>query len=81
MRGIPSGSCSARWHRGLALTRVPLAPLSLEAVAELAEPYGLDGELYRVTAGNPFFVTEVCASGNGGIPATVRDSVLRGLHG
>ena len=62
---------------GIALTRVPLAPLSLEAVAQLAEPYGVDaGELYRVTAGNPFFVTEVCASGNGGIPATVRDSVL-----
>jgi DNA-binding CsgD family transcriptional regulator len=62
---------------GLALTRVPLAPLSLEAVAQLAEPYGVDaGELYRVTAGNPFFVTEVCASGNSGIPATVRDSVL-----
>lgn len=61
---------------GLALTRVPLAPLSLEAVAQLAEPYGVDaGELYRVTAGNPFFVTEVCASGTGGIPATVRDSV------
>ena len=62
---------------GLALTRVPLAPLSLQAVAQLAEPYGVDaGELYRVTGGNPFFVTEVCASGNGGIPATVRDSVL-----
>jgi len=56
---------------------VPLAPLSLEAVAQLAEPYGVDaGELYRITAGNPFFVTEVCASGNSGIPVTVRDSVL-----
>jgi DNA-binding CsgD family transcriptional regulator/tetratricopeptide (TPR) repeat protein len=62
---------------GLALTRVPLAPLSLDAVAQLAEPYGIDaGELYRVTAGNPFFVTEVCASGNRPISATVRDSVL-----
>jgi len=62
---------------GLGLTRVPLAPLSLEAVAQFAEPYGVDaGELYRVTAGNPFFVTEVCASGGSGIPATVRDSVL-----
>jgi tetratricopeptide (TPR) repeat protein len=62
---------------GLALTRVALAPLSLEAVAQLAEPYGVDaGELYRVSAGNPFFVTEVCAAGNSGIPATVRDSVL-----
>ena len=31
-----------------------------EAVATLAEPHGLDAdELYRRTAGNPFFVTEV----------------------
>jgi DNA-binding CsgD family transcriptional regulator len=62
---------------GLALTRVGLAPLSAEAVAQLAEPYGVDGnELYRVTAGNPFFVTEVLASGKGSIPPTVRDAVL-----
>ena len=62
---------------GLALARVPLAPLSPEAVAQLAEPYGVDaGELHRVTGGNPFFVTEALASGNGAIPSTVRDAVL-----
>jgi DNA-binding CsgD family transcriptional regulator len=62
---------------GLALTRVRLEPLSPEAVAQLAEPYGIDpSELYRVTGGNPFFVTEVCGSGNGAIPPTVRDAVL-----
>ena len=33
---------------GLALTRVPLAPLSLEAVAQLAEPYGVDISAQRL---------------------------------
>src|SRR5204863_373031 len=63
---------------GVALTRLPLAPLSYEAVAELAEPFGVDAEeLHEVTGGNPFFVTEVIASGGAEIPATVRDAVLR----
>jgi DNA-binding CsgD family transcriptional regulator/tetratricopeptide (TPR) repeat protein len=62
---------------GLALTRLPLAPLSHEAVADLAEPFGLDAdELHEVTGGNPFYVTEVIASGGAEIPATVRDAVL-----
>jgi DNA-binding CsgD family transcriptional regulator/tetratricopeptide (TPR) repeat protein len=62
---------------GVALTRLPLAPLSHEAVVELAEPFGLDAEeLHEVTGGNPFFVTEVIASGGADIPATVRDAVL-----
>ena len=62
---------------GLALTRVGLAPLSPEAVAQLAEPYGVDaGELHRVTGGNPFFVTEVLASSNDSIPSSARDAVL-----
>ena len=63
---------------GLALTRVGLAPLSPAAVAQLAEPYdGIDpDELHRVTGGNPFFVTEVLASGGDEIPASVRDAVL-----
>ena len=50
---------------GLSLTRVALAPLSPDAVALLAEPYDVDAaELLRATAGNPFFVTEVLASGD-----------------
>jgi DNA-binding CsgD family transcriptional regulator/tetratricopeptide (TPR) repeat protein len=56
--------------------RMQLAPLSSAAVAELAEPYGIDaGELYRKTAGNPFFVVEALDAGTDGIPATVRDAV------
>src|SRR5207248_7582981 len=62
---------------GLGLTRVALAPFSPEAVAQLAEPHAVDAaELFSVTGGNPFFVTEVLASGNDSIPPTVRDAVL-----
>jgi hypothetical protein len=42
-----------------AVGRLKLAALSPAAVAQLAEPYGVDArELYRKTAGNPFFVVE-----------------------
>jgi DNA-binding CsgD family transcriptional regulator/tetratricopeptide (TPR) repeat protein len=59
------------------LSRLTLAPLSPVAVATLAEPHGLDADqLYRTTAGNPFFVTEVLAAGEGKTPPTVRDAVL-----
>jgi AAA ATPase domain len=57
--------------------RVKLTRLSPGAVARLAEPHGVDaGELYRKTAGNPFFVVEALATGGEGIPDTVRDAVL-----
>jgi DNA-binding CsgD family transcriptional regulator/tetratricopeptide (TPR) repeat protein len=63
--------------RGRGIDRLDLAPLSPVAVAELAEPYGVDAEaLYRTTGGNPFFVTEVLAAGMKQIPSTVRDAVL-----
>jgi DNA-binding CsgD family transcriptional regulator/tetratricopeptide (TPR) repeat protein len=57
--------------------RMRLGRLSPAAVAQLAEPYGVDtDELYRKTAGNPFFVVEALAAGAEGIPDTVRDAVL-----
>jgi DNA-binding CsgD family transcriptional regulator len=60
-----------------AIDRCVIPPLSLDAVAQLAEPHGLDAdELYRRTAGNPFFLSEVLASGDREIPPTVRDAVL-----
>jgi DNA-binding CsgD family transcriptional regulator/tetratricopeptide (TPR) repeat protein len=63
--------------RGEAVGRLNVEPLSPAAVARLAEPYGVDpGQLYRTTAGNPFFVSEVLAAGEGEIPPTVRDAVL-----
>jgi DNA-binding CsgD family transcriptional regulator/tetratricopeptide (TPR) repeat protein len=60
-----------------AVARLHLGPLSAAAVADLASPYGLDAaELYRNTGGNPFFVTEVLATGGETLPATVQDAVL-----
>jgi ATP/maltotriose-dependent transcriptional regulator MalT len=57
--------------------RVKLAPLSPAAVATLAEQHRVDvDELYRKTAGNPFFVVEALAAGTEEIPDTVRDVVL-----
>ena len=57
--------------------RLRLEPLSRNAVATLAGPSGIDPEhLYTITGGNPFYVTEVLATGQSDIPATVRDAVL-----
>jgi DNA-binding CsgD family transcriptional regulator/tetratricopeptide (TPR) repeat protein len=62
---------------GERIGRLKLTPLSPAAVAKLAEPHGVDTEeLYRRTAGNPFFVTEALAAGADEIPQTVRDAVL-----
>lgn len=59
-----------------AVLRVPLAPLSEEGVARMAERAGCpDAGVYRATGGNPFFVTEVLCAQEG-LPATVRDAVL-----
>lgn len=57
--------------------RLNLTPLSLTAVRQLAQDYAGDpAELHRQTGGNPFFVSQVLASDEPGIPATVRDVVL-----
>src|SRR5262249_52000799 len=59
------------------VARLRLLPLPEAAVNTLAERAGqrID-DLYEVTGGNPFFVTEVLASKGTGIPSTVRDAVL-----
>ena len=61
-----------------AIERTRLPPLSPGAVAELAGAHGVDpDELYRVTGGNPFFVTEALAAGHQTLlPPTIRDAVL-----
>lgn len=57
--------------------RVEPQPLSLAAVRSLCGAHGVDAaELYRKTSGNPFFVTEVLATGEHGVPPTVQDAVL-----
>ncbi|MBP1886164.1 ATP-binding protein [Sinorhizobium mexicanum] len=61
------------------VTRIALEPLSPEAVTVLAEQAGRCGaDLYRVTEGNPFFITELLASGEtepGRVPDSIRDAV------
>ncbi|APO75942.1 LuxR family transcriptional regulator protein [Rhizobium etli 8C-3] len=61
------------------VTRIRLEPLSREAVTVLAKQAGrCAADLYRVTEGNPFFVTELLASGEaepGHVPDSIRDAV------
>ena len=57
--------------------RVGLVPLSPEAVRALAGGTGLPApELYRLTGGNPFYVTEVLRAGMAELPPSARDAVL-----
>jgi len=57
--------------------RVAVAPLSEDAVVQLARAAGRSADgLYRVTSGNPLFLTELLAAQTEGVPATVRDAVL-----
>jgi DNA-binding CsgD family transcriptional regulator/tetratricopeptide (TPR) repeat protein len=57
--------------------RIDLAPLSAGAVRVLADGSGLEAaELYRLTGGNPFYVTEVVQAGMGAVPVSARDAVL-----
>ena len=73
----PLRSVLGELRAGSGVRRLALAPLSLGGVEALTTAAGFDtARLYRVTAGNPFFVTEVLAAGGEDIPATVRDAVL-----
>jgi DNA-binding CsgD family transcriptional regulator len=63
--------------------RVPLWPLSLEAVRELIGASQFDaGAVHRQTGGNPFLVTELLASREPDrVPEAVRDIVLQRAGG
>ncbi len=59
---------------------IEVPALSVDAVEILIEGRGMDAvALHGATAGNPFFVTEVVAAGQGEMPATVRDAVFARL--
>jgi DNA-binding CsgD family transcriptional regulator len=60
------------------LTTLRLAPLTVEGVAKLLAGTGLDIErVHALTAGNPFFATEVAKDPDAReLPETVRDAVL-----
>jgi DNA-binding CsgD family transcriptional regulator len=59
------------------LHRLDLPALTQAAVVALAGQHSVDAaDVYRVTGGNPFFVTEVLATPEARVPASVRDAVL-----
>jgi DNA-binding CsgD family transcriptional regulator len=65
-----------------ARVRIRLPNLSREAVERLARQTGkVLPDLYRVTAGNPLFVTELLREGTQGVTSTVRDAVLARAQG
>jgi DNA-binding CsgD family transcriptional regulator/tetratricopeptide (TPR) repeat protein len=75
--GDPLWAALGELARQRCARRVELAPLSAGAVRQLAGPAGLDAaELYRLTGGNPFYVTAVIAAGMTEVPAAARDAVL-----
>ena len=61
-------------------TRPPaldLPPLSLDAVRTLSTGTAVDAEdVFRITGGNPFFVTEALRAPGEALPPTVRDAIL-----
>ena len=57
--------------------RMSLPPLSAAAVQEMARGASVEAdELFRLTGGNPFFVTEVLQADGAWLPASARDAVL-----
>ncbi|WP_328320712.1 AAA family ATPase [Kribbella sp. NBC_00382] len=61
--------------------RIALEPLSVDAVKAIAADSGRDaGELFRLTGGNPFYLTEALAGPTDVVPMTVVDATLARLH-
>jgi DNA-binding CsgD family transcriptional regulator len=60
-----------------AVTRVELAPLSKAAVKQLSASVRRDGdEVFRLSGGNAFYVTELLRGNEEKLPLNVQDSVL-----
>ncbi len=61
----------------LGMLRLTPQSLSIDAVRDLSGDQGaLASEVHRKTGGNPFFVTELLATCEPGVPATVQDAVI-----
>lgn len=57
--------------------RLVVPPLSIDGVRLMADGHALDpSRLHAVTAGNPFYVTEVLSTLTWSVPPTVADAVL-----
>lgn len=58
-------------------TRLHLTALSRETVTNMAARRGYNGEdVYTISGGNPFYVTEILASYSTGVPDNIKDSIL-----
>lgn len=58
-------------------TRLQLPVLSKSAVETMAAEKGYSGEdVYSISGGNPFYVTEILASYSPGVPDNIKDSIL-----
>jgi ATP/maltotriose-dependent transcriptional regulator MalT len=63
------------------LTRLQLQPLSRHAVEKMAEERGYKGEdVFSISGGNPFYVTEILASYSPGVPENIKDAILSVYH-
>jgi len=64
--------------------RIKLEPISAKSVASMASAQGYFGdEIYRITGGNPFFVTELLAAKyaeNAIVPASIKDAMSSRLN-
>ncbi len=60
--------------------RISLKPLSLDSVRKMGRRVEIgdvdSGQVYQVTAGNPFYVNELLENYSPGIPANIKDSIL-----
>ena len=62
--------------------RISLPPLSRQAVVDLARGTDVEpADLFRLTGGNPFFVSQVLEGGSGAVPLSAGDAVLARVAG
>ncbi len=63
------------------MKKIPLQPLSPQAVKKMAAVRGYSGEdVYNISGGIPFYVNEILASYSPGIPRNIKDAVLAVYH-
>ncbi len=57
------------------LNKFKLSALTEKTVNELAALHGIKN-LFQITGGNPFLITELLSNNNEGVPSTIKDSIL-----
>ena len=58
-------------------TRLQLLPLSKLAVEKMADERGYKGEdVFSISGGNPFYVSEILSSYSVGVPDNIKDSII-----